>query len=252
MNASAAASAVPLLPGERRFPPQLLVFLALSFLAHAATFFLFQVAYPPHVTIPLRTTQVALLSGDDPEQQELLQWIESEDPALIAASAHPVPARLLKMEYEPSYLKPRTPPRTMPNTVPMPERAPGPDMAALLRSVAPPRPSVKVSIQRAPTELILSGELRGRKLSSAVPAWKTASKAPLEETSVLLGVAPDGEVRFATLQKSSGDHQTDQDALAQLARLRFEPAAAGGNEIVWGFASVVWADDAYTPSPAQP
>ena len=251
MNAPAGAPAVPLLPGERRFPPQLLIFGALSLLAHAATFFLFQVAYPPRVTIPVRTTQVALLSGDDPDQQQLLRWVESEDPALVAASAHPVPARLLELEYEPSYLKPRTPPRTMPIAVPLPERAPGPDMAALLHSVAPPSPARDARVPRAPSELILSGGLLGRKLSSAAPVWKTASTAPLEEISVLLGVAPEGEVRFAALQKSSGDHQTDTNTVALLIRLRFEPDSTG-QETTWGFAFVVWGDDAYPARSAAP
>ena len=36
-------------------PGTLLLFAALSFLAHAATFFLFQVDYPSHVSMPLQT-----------------------------------------------------------------------------------------------------------------------------------------------------------------------------------------------------
>ena len=70
---------------------------------------------------------------------------------------------------------------------------------------------------------------------------------PLEEVSVLLGVSAEGEVRFAALQKSTGDHQTDKATIAQLTKLHFAPASTV-DKVTWGFAVVVWGDDAY-PQP---
>ena len=137
---SAPLPAIPM-PPEPRFPGTLLLFGALSFLAHAATFFLFQVSYPSHVSIPLQTPQVWLLTGETPEQQAIMRWIESEDPALIAASSHPVPAGLFEVPYRPSYLTARTAPRSMPEVKETPERAPGPGLRRSCTASSPPPPS---------------------------------------------------------------------------------------------------------------
>ena len=244
---STAPPAIPM-PPEPRFPATLLLFGVVSFLAHAATFFLFQVGYPSHVTIPLQTPQVWLLTGETPEQQALMGWIESEDPALIAASSHPVPAGLFEVPYRPSYLTPRTAPRSMPEVKETPERAPGPELSSLLRSVLPPAAGSVQKVERAPTKILLSGGLAHRMLA-ARPVLKTAVAGPLEDASLMLGVTREGEVRFAVLQRSSGDHATDAAALAQLAKARLQPAEAAP-EIEWGFADIIWGDDAY-PSPPR-
>jgi TonB family protein len=252
---SAPLPAIPM-PPEPRFPGTLLLFGALSFLAHAATFFLFQVSYPSHVSIPLQTPQVWLLTGETPEQQAVMRWIESEDPALIAASSHPVPAGLFEVPYRPSYLTARTAPRSMPEVKETPERAPGPGLSALLHSVLPSAAVALPKVERAPTKILLSDGLAQRSLVAA-PALKTAVGGPLEDASLLLGVTPEGEVRFALLQRSSGDHATDAAALAQLRKARFQPIrqaqglrpAEAAPEIEWGFADIVWGDDAYPPAP---
>jgi hypothetical protein len=236
------APVIPM-PPEPRFPATLLLFGVFSFLAHAATFFVFQVAYPSHVTIPLQTPQVSVLTGDTPEQQALMRWIESEDPALIAASSHPVPAGLFEVPYRPSYLTPRTAPRSMPEVKEAPERAPGPELSALLRSVLPAAPGAAPKVEPAPTKILLSAGLARRTLV-ATPALKTAVPGPLEDASFMLGVTREGEVRFALLQRSSGDHATDAAALAQLAKARLRPDESAP-EIEWGFADIVWGDDAY-------
>ena len=156
MTAPPPAITVPLLSGERKFPLSLLAFGGLSLLAHAASFLLFLVSYPPHVTIPPAASQVVIISADDPDQQPLLRWIESEDPALIAASAHPVPPRLFELKYEPSYLVPRTAPRTMPETPGRPERAPGPELSSLIRSIATPKTTSEKPAPSIATRLVLS------------------------------------------------------------------------------------------------
>ena len=197
-----------------------------------------------------------MLTGETPEQQALMRWIESEDPALIAASSHPVPAGLFEVPYRPSYLTPRTAPRSMPQVKETPERAPGPELSTLLRSVLPSAAAPLPKVERAPTKILLSAGLAHRTLV-ATPALKTAVAGPLEDASLLLGVTPEGEVRFALLQRSSGDHATDAAALAQLRKARFQPIrqaqdlrpVEGAPEIEWGFADIVWGDDAYPPAP---
>lgn len=261
---STSARPVVPMPPEPRFPVTLLLFGVFSFLAHAATFFLFQVGYPSHVTIPLQTPQVSLLTGETPEQQTLMRWIESEDPALIAASSHPVPAGLFEVPYRPSYLTPRTAPRSMPEVKEAPARAPGPELSALLRSVLPAATGSPPKVERAPTKILLSAGLAGRTLI-ATPPLQAAVAGPLEDAVLMLGVTAGGEVRFALLQRSSGDHATDAAALAQLAKARFQPipptqgsapvrqpensaSARGDGDIAWGFADIVWGDDAYPTS----
>ena len=245
---STAEPTVPLLPGEKPFPLTLLLFGGLSFLAHAATFFLFQVSYPSRVTIPPQTPQVSLLTGDTPEQQSLLRWIESEDPALVAASSHPVPARLFETPYRPSYMTPRTAPRSMPVQAEKPERPPGPELQTLLKSVVPAAPSPAAPVGPARTHIVLSGGLSGRQLAKP-PSLKTRAAGPLEDVSVLLGVSAEGDVRYAFLQRSSGDHPTDAATVAELMRSHLQPVDSAG-DLTWGLATIVWGDDAY-PEPGQ-
>lgn len=235
------------MPPEPRFPATLLLFGVLSFLAHAATFLLFQVSYPSHVSIPLQTPQVVLLTGESAEQQAFMRWIESEDPALVAASSHPVPAGLFEVPYRPSYLTTRTAPRSMPEVKETPERAPGPELSTLLRSVLPASSGPVRNVERSLTKIVLSANLAGRTLV-AKPALNTAVPGPLEDALVMLGVTREGEVRFTMLQRSSGDHATDDAALSMLAKVRFQPTASAP-EMAWGFANVVWGDDAYPASP---
>jgi outer membrane biosynthesis protein TonB len=235
------------MPPEPRFPATLLLFGVLSFLAHAATFFLFQVGYPSHVSIPLQTPQVSLLTGETPEQQAIMRWVESEDPALVAATSHPVPAGLFEIPYRPSYQTPRTAPRSMAEVKEAPERAPAPALSTLLRSVLPAAPGAAPKVERAPTKILLSAGLARRALL-APPVLKTAVAGPLEDASVMLGVTPEGEVRFVLLQRSSGDHATDAAALAQLEKARLGPVESAP-DIEWGFADIVWGDDAYPTPP---
>lgn len=242
MNAPAAPP-LALPAGDRRFPATLLIFGAVSLVAHAATFLVFQVAYPPRATIPPAATPVTLLSASDPDQQALLRWIESEDPALVAATAHPAPPHLFELEYHPSYMTPRTPPRTMPATGERPEPPPGPGLEVLMRSLDPAPLPASQKVPPAPTRLLFAGALQGRVLATK-PVFRAAVATPLESAAFLLAVAPDGAVRYAVLQKSSGDLLTDGSALETLARQRFSPAPEQ-TDLAWGVATLIWGDDAY-------
>lgn len=246
MNAPALPAPAP---EERRWLAALLVFTGFSLLAHAATFLLFQAVYPPRVTIPPVASPITVLTADNPEQQAVLRWIESEDPALAAASAHPAPPPFFEVPYRPSYLTPRTLPRSLPPKSDPPVHPPGPGLEVLLRSLAPAGAAHSTPIPRAPTQLIMSGGLRERPLLTK-PVCKTAAPGPLESATFLLGVAPDGAVRYTLLQKTSGDAATDALALSMLARQRFAPREDGSAE-AWGWVTITWGDDAYPP-PERP
>src|SRR5580704_14943328 len=89
-------------PNDAGFPFILFLCVLGSLLAHAATFFLFQVVYPQRVTIPQPAPQVSLLTPSSAENMALLRWIEAEDPALVANDNPVVPPGLAEVRYRPS------------------------------------------------------------------------------------------------------------------------------------------------------
>src|SRR5688500_10525273 len=96
---------------RERFSLLLFLCVFFSILAHAATFFLFQVVYPQRVTIPPPESKITLLTAATPEGEALLRWIDAEDPALVASATGQAPAWLLEVPYVPSYAAVRTLPR---------------------------------------------------------------------------------------------------------------------------------------------
>ncbi|MEI9896045.1 MAG: hypothetical protein WDN28_19790 [Chthoniobacter sp.] len=97
-------------PDDSGFPYVLFFCVLGSLLAHAGTFFLFQVVYPQRVTIPQPAPHVSLLTPSSPENIALLRWIEAEDPALVANDNPLAPPGLAEVRYRPSFASPRTAP----------------------------------------------------------------------------------------------------------------------------------------------
>src|SRR5436305_12064361 len=92
------------LPRRRR--AAFLAFLALSLLAHAVCFYIFQVVYPPAVTLLPPPARVALITPVSEEGHTLFRWIDAEDPAVAFTTHRPPEARLRalpKVEHVPSY-----------------------------------------------------------------------------------------------------------------------------------------------------
>src|SRR5207245_7061152 len=82
------------------------VFLAISLVAHALCFYIFQIVYPPTVTLLPPPARVALITPASEEGRTLLRWIEAEDPALAFTTHRPPEARLRvlpKVEHVSSY-----------------------------------------------------------------------------------------------------------------------------------------------------
>src|SRR5262249_54800777 len=90
-------------PGRRRIV--VVAFLALSLLAHAVCFYIFQVVYPPTITLMPPPARVALITPATEEGRTLLRWIDAEDPALaFTTRRQETKLRALpKAEHVPSY-----------------------------------------------------------------------------------------------------------------------------------------------------
>jgi TonB family protein len=83
-------------------------------------------------------------------------------------------------------------------------------------------------------------EQRGLQVQPELPA--IAAEAGLRPTRVRLAVAPDGRVRYATLDRSSGSEAADNQAVDVTGRLRFEPASAADPlTLTWGVVKFYWA-----------
>lgn len=230
----------------RRVPLVLPGFLLIAFAGHVGAFFLFRVVYPPQASLPMPPPEITLLDPSRPDHQALLRWAEAGD--ATPATAHTgITDRLLEIPYRPSYSTVRTAPLMLP---PEPDRIQYPpprDPLALIRSVEP-KPTAPAPLARSkPTRVTLSPELAPRLRSTGALSFAKKSADPLEPAEFLIGVTDRGEVRFATLQRSSGSSALDAEAVDLLTRLDLAPADAA---ITWGRATIHWSADAYALSPA--
>ena len=245
-------------PRPKRLSFVFLGCVAASLLAHAATFFVFQVVYPQRVTIPPSPPRVSLLTASSPENLALLHWIEAEDPALAAAGVSIEPPSIGEAPYQPSYAVPRTGPLGPAEERPEPVRfPPARDPMSLIHgiSVKPALPPASASPH--PTSVAFSGSLAARVLKRASPfAFPTPSPVPLQSSEWLIGVSDRGEVRFIFLQESCGDPAFDALATDHLKEMSF---GVDASPMIWDFARVSWGDDAYrvaggkrVQAPSQP
>ena len=82
-------------------------FLLASAALHALCFYLFQVVYPPAISLLPPPAQVSLIAPTSNDAQAFLNWLDAEDPALAAQTERPADARafqLPKLAHVPSYL----------------------------------------------------------------------------------------------------------------------------------------------------
>src|SRR5436305_6097118 len=111
MNASTSSGLVvePLLfswEPPRRRRAAITAFVALSLIAHALCFYIFQIVYPPTVALLPPPARLSLITPDSEEGRTLLRWIDAEDPALAFTTRLPPDATLRALsrtEHVPSY-----------------------------------------------------------------------------------------------------------------------------------------------------
>lgn len=233
----------------RRRARALVVFLVASLLFHAFGFYLFQIVYPPTISLPPPPARVVLISDRTEEGRSFLRWIDAEDPALIGATLRPPNSKtrdLPKLEHIPSYvlrqpqLKP-LPPLTFDLRPPSPQ-PPGPVPAAY--QAEPLAPS------HAPSAVVFSEEMRALGSAQFPPERFSASvKEQPENVRFRIAVNARGEVQYAFPLNSSGDASLDAQARHHITLGRFPLRSGQPNEpLVWGIATLEWGADIAPPA----
>jgi len=229
----------------------LAAFIFLSFLLHSAAFFLFQ-GKDPALPRTIRTAPlVQILSpgsdsaGHSPEDDALLRWIATHDPALVARIQTVEPKGLLDVPYLPSFQTLRTQPLGAPHESAELQIPPARDPLALIRSVSKPEKlALPVPAPQA-TQILLPSTLQAR--SAKMPGFTPHTKvsATVQPMIVLAGVNGEGETRFAFVQQGSGDNALDTEAVAFVRTLRFTPS---DEALLWDTLTIEWGDDAIAPA----
>lgn len=246
MNASTTA---PLLlfrwEGPRRRRRALIALLIASFFAHVGCFYLFQIVYPPTVSLMPAPQRVNLISANSEQAVTLLHWLDAEDPALVSTTRRPPYMRryeIGKVEHIPSYFEreptlKEAPPPTVDLRIPS-AQAPGPVPVSARVSTKP--------IGTSATTLTFSNELN--RLGQAKPGqvnFQASTHEPPQNAQFRIGVDAQGAVVYCFAITSSGDAALDEQARKYLALCRF-PArgpTANANSLVWGIATIEWGND---------
>lgn len=240
----------------RRKKAALVAFLALSLLAHAVCFYIFQVVYPPTVTLLPPPARVALITPASEEGRSLLRWVDAEDPAVAFTTHHPPEARLRalpKVEHVPSYhaMQPtlkELPPFEADSRAPD-SQPPGPAPFARQQSVP--------AAEAIPTSVSFSSGLDALGVAILPPLKFVASTGETPEAiRFRVAVSGLGEVRYCFPMNSSGDPQLDEQARLYLARCRFSRRARGDGKseapLTWGVATIEWGSAITRPNASQP
>jgi len=234
----------------------LLAFLFVSLLAHAICFYIFQVVYPPIVTLLPPPARVALITPASEEGRTLLRWIDSEDPAVAFTTHRPPEARLRalpKVEHVPSYhaMEPtlkKLPPFEVDSRAPD-SQPPGAVPFKRQQSAPAARP--------IPTFVSFSSELNGLGIAT-LPPFKFAASTGETPAAIRFRIAVSafGEIRYCFPVNSSGDPELDEQARLYLARCRFSlraPSVAKSEApLTWGMATIEWGSDVTRPHAKQP
>ena len=242
------------LPGRRRIV--VVAFLALSLLAHAVCFYIFQVVYPPTITLLPPPARVALITPASEEGRTLLRWIEAEDPSVAFTTHRPPEARLRalpKVEHVPSYHSMEPTLKELP-PLEVNSRAPDSQPPDAVPFVRQKRASVAGPV---PTSVLFSSELDSFGAATLPPLKFSASTGETTEAiRFRVGVSRLGEIRYCFPMNSSGDPELDEQARLYLTRCRFARSGLGNGSsnafLTWGIATIEWGSDIARPQTAQP
>ena len=223
-------------------------FLVGSVALHALCFYLFQVVYPPAISLLPPPAQVTLIAPTTAEARAFLNWVEAEDPALASQTQRPADARafqLPKVAHVPSYLA--VPPKL--------KELPARKISPAVPSAMPPAP-VPVAVAAnpvapvaAPTILTLSGDLRDLPVTHPALKFRTVLRDAPANAHFRIAVDSLGAVRYSFLEQSSGDAGLDQQARQALALARFKMASgsAPSDALTWASASFEFGTDLTMP-----
>lgn len=216
--------------------------MVLAFLFHVGGIFLFQASYPTDTRPEIRSAQVYFLRPGSPEAASVMPLITARDPGLFSPSSSEERDiwKLPATEYTPSFEKVRPRMEAFP--------APPPEGLDRVWSPAPVAyPSLHQQIQAsklvaAPTRIVGADELHARSfdLLSDV-SFSALEQQNLKPTAFLVAVAPEGTVKYALPQSSSGNETLDAQALSALRKGKFSPIQADRD--AWGIISFYWGSD---------
>lgn len=252
MNASTTGALLFNWDAPRRRNFAITGFLIASLAAHATGFYLFQVVYPPTVSLTPAPQRINLISPNSDQGATLLRWIDAEDPALISTTRRAPEARRYlfgKIQHVPSYfarepgLK-EPPPLLVDLRVPS-VQPPGPVPAAFRASAKP--------MGVAPTKVSFSNEFSGLGQPKFVPInFKASTPEPPQDVQFRIAVDAQGAVRYCFSLSSSGEAALDEQARQHLAACRFparfvssgaEGSTSVGGSLIWGIATIEWGND---------
>jgi hypothetical protein len=256
---SAELATEPLLfswDSPRRRQAAFLAFLAVSLLAHAVCFYIFQIVYPPTVTLLPPPARVALITPASEEGRTLLRWIDAEDPAVAFTTHRPPEARLSALpnvEHVPSYHAMEPTLKELP-AVEVDSRAPDSQPPAAVPFRHEKSASAAGSI---PTSVSFSKELNA--LGPATlpePKFVSSNGETPEAIRFRVAINKLGEIRYCFPMNSSGDPDLDQQARLYLTRCRFPRSELGAGKpdasLAWGIAIIEWGSDIARPQARQP
>lgn len=257
MNAPSAESSSEALlfawdsPGRAKLA--ILFFLISSFVAHALCFYVFQVVYPPVVSLLPPPGRITLITPDSEEGRSLLRWIDAEDPALAFKTYRPATASLIappKTQHVPSYSAIVPTFKTIPSLqrdLPIPSgQPPG--------AVRFARPKTSVAMPLVKTSITFSRELDIFGAPTLPEANFAASNDETPRSSRFwLGVNKFGEVQYCFPMSLSGDPALDEQGRLYVLRCRFPRISPAGDPydsfLTWGTAAIQWGSDITRPRP---
>lgn len=256
MNIETRAS----IPGDLLFrwePPRrrklaITGFLLGSLALHALCFYLFQVVYPPAISLLPPPAQISIIAPTSAEARAFLNWLDAEDPALATQTQRSSDARafqLPKLAHVPSYNA--VPPR-------LKEMPPQPSPHAPLSAMPPapvsmPPSSISAPPVAAPTVLLFSDGLEDRAVTKPELKFRASSRDAPESALFRIAVDSLGAIRYAFLEQSSGDAVLDEQArhYLSLCRFREETEAASAGRLIWATAAVQFGKDVEMPPSAS-
>jgi hypothetical protein len=232
-------------PGHRKLA--ITIFLALSLVAHALCFYVFQIVYPPTIALLPPPARVTLITPASEEGRTLLRWVDAEDPALAFTTLRPARARLGALpepQHVPSY------------SVIEPTLTDLPPLERDLRipSSQPPGPVRLVHQRTAPAFGVLRTSVSFSKELSifgpptlAEPSFAASNEQTPETVRFRVAVSKLGEIRYCLPVNLSGDPALDQQARSYVARCRFSPGIVSSKKpdsfLAWGIATIEWGND---------
>jgi hypothetical protein len=226
-------------------------FLVISFIAHAACFYIFQIVYPPTMALLPAPARLTLITPDSEGGRTLLRWVEAEDPALASSTQRPREAKayiLPKVEHVPSYVS-REPVLKEPPPLVIDLRLPSSQPPGAAPMAAPRAAVQKIGI--LPSAVTFSREIENLGVP-ALPSLKfTAStNEPPQAVRFRIAVSGRGEIVYSFLLNSSADPALDGQARSYLALCRFPARSSTSDQaLVWGTAIIEWGNDIARPQP---